>query len=228
MTRDQLIEMQKQAWPSDYQQLVDRHGYDPKGMTKFYNHDFQWSESAIRVQTLGIKAAPPAMRCLDIGPAAGHFPFLLKLLGHDVHTIEVPNNPPYTDSLEMLRIPTTQEFVLANKPLAREEGTQNLDLITSTGICFDIIPDQMTRWVHNTQGYLWGVEEWCFLIDDMLSRLRSGGRIHLKNNFNWPGGAKGNKVVWIQEQPAFHQYLREHASVERFQIQMPVCDIWKK
>lgn len=227
MTRDQLIEMQKKAWPADYHKIVDKHGYDPKGMTKFYNHEFQWDQAANRLKYLDFPFAPPVLRCLDIGPAAGHFPFALKLMGHTVHTQEVPNLAPYTDSLDFLGIPTTKEFVLANTPLPKVPEMQDLDFISACGVCFDIMPKQVhPHWQYNQWGYLWGIPEWKFFFEDMLDRLNPGGRAYVRFNYSWPGTPALNQV-WVLEQPEFIQWLKGNPRVKKTDIQSPDCQIWK-
>lgn len=221
-----LVELQKSRWPPGYDALIKKYGYDPTGMTKFYNHDFQWRQAATRVEWLSRQTIPlldtsRGLRCLDIGPAAGHFPFLLKQLGHSVHAVEVPDFPAYTDSLELLGIPTTKEFLRANKPLPDVPELQGFDFISVCGIMFDNVPAQeQSYWLWNEWGYLWGTAEWKFLVHDLLSRINPGGWLYLRHNYNWPPGQNMSRV-WVMEQPEYCSWLRDNPWIADVSIRLP-------
>ena len=220
MNRQQLIELAQSQYPHDtIKALQDKYGFDPKGMTKFYNHEFQWNSCAERVEWLGVRQAPPVLRTLDIGPAVGHFPFILKCLGHDVNTIEVPNFPAYTDAVEALGIPCTKAFVKAKQPLPGDH--RNLDLVTATGVTFDVSEDPNA--VSNGNVKLWTVDEWKFFLDDMLRRVNPHGRIMIGFNYNYPcvGPHGGYSEIWITNQSGFFHWLRSHPLVASAKLDIP-------
>ena len=119
MNREDFEKLVQSNWPvSELENLKKKHGYDPKGMTKFYNHDSQIKASAEKAEYLSLEVLSTPQKALDIGPAAGHWPYLLQCLGYSVDALEL-DFAPYLDSLDILNVKTSIGRVEAFKPLPK-------------------------------------------------------------------------------------------------------------
>ncbi len=109
-------------------------------------------------------------RILDLGSGAGYFLFICKWLGHDVLGLDVDTVPMYGEMTQSLGVPRVVSRVEAFQPLPAFD--HQFDLITAFMICFH---------GHKSPA-LWGPKEWKFFLDDLETRLKPGGRIHLSFN----------------------------------------------
>ena len=107
---------------------------------------------------------------LDLGSGAGYFLFICKWLGHDVLGLDVDVVPMYGEMTESLGVPRVVSRVKAFEPLP--EFDHQFDLITAFMICFH----------GHKSAALWGPRQWEFFLDDLETRLKPGGRIHLSFN----------------------------------------------
>jgi 2-polyprenyl-3-methyl-5-hydroxy-6-metoxy-1,4-benzoquinol methylase len=152
-----------------FERLRQRHANFQDNSRKYLQlHDY-FPEAVRLAGRLGVLSSKP-MSMLDIGCGSGYFLFVGKRSGHEVVGLDLPDNPLYNDSVQLLGIPRVAHRVEKFQPLP--DFGKPLDLITAFSICFDL---------HATED-VWGPEEWKFFLDDCRSRLNPGGRIFL--NFN--------------------------------------------
>ncbi len=119
---------------------------------------------------------------LDIGSGAGYFLYICKWLGHDPLGLDIDEVPMYAEMTRMLGLPRVIWRVNAFQRLPQFE--HKFDLVTAFMICFN---------GHKSPA-LWGPEEWSFFLDDLETRLKPGGRIHLSFNREHDGSFYPEKV----------------------------------
>jgi len=107
---------------------------------------------------------------LDIGSGAGYFLYICKWLAHNPLGLDIDEVPMYAEMTRMLGLPRVIWRVNAFQRLP--EFAHKFDLVTAFMICFN---------GHKSPA-LWGPEEWTFFLDDLETRLKPGGRIHLSFN----------------------------------------------
>jgi len=116
----------------------------------------------------------PPRRILDIGTAAGHFPFVCRFFGHQVVGIDI-ENPVYEGIAACLGVERTIARVEPMTPLPDLGG--RFDLITACNLTFNE--------KRNPQGprLRWSPGEWQFFLDDLVvNHLRYPGVIYLQLN----------------------------------------------
>ncbi len=139
-------------------------------MVKYVVRIQTYMEMAVkRAVMLGLTSGP-CRRVLDIGCGAGYLLFAARHFGHDVVGIDLPDDPIFSDVIQLLRIPRVEHRVEAFKPLP--EFTEPFDVITATAICFNNVRTSRP----------WRLAEWTYFLDDCRSRLRPGGSIWLELN----------------------------------------------
>lgn len=125
----------------------------------------------------------PPRRILDIGTAAGHFPFVCRFLGHQVVGLDI-DNPVYEGIAACLGIERTIVRVEPRTPLPALGG--KFDLITACNITFNEKRDPQGKSLR------WSLDEWQFLIDDLAANhLRPSGMLYLKLNKEFRGRFMG-------------------------------------
>lgn len=157
----------------------------------------RWVQEAVRnADLLGLLDASP-MRVLDLGAGCGYFLYVLRSRGHDVLGLDVPDEPLFGHTTELLGIPRVLHPVKRFEPLPDSDAP--FHLITAFSIVFDTAwPDRPQRDPSRSPEALgadppqdhsgpaadevWGKEEWSFFLTDCLKRLRPGGRLFLQFN----------------------------------------------
>jgi SAM-dependent methyltransferase len=109
-------------------------------------------------------------RILDIGCGTGYFLHICKRLGHDVLGLDIDDVPMYGEMTRKLGLNRVLWRVRPFEPLP--DLGPPFDLITCFQICFN---------GHGSQA-VWRSPEWQFFLNDLVPRLRPGGRIHLQLN----------------------------------------------
>lgn len=107
---------------------------------------------------------------LDIGCGAGYFLYICKWLGHRPLGLDIEEVEMYREMTALLGIPRVIWRVHAYELLP--DFGRKFDLVTAFMICFH---------GHKSPA-LWGPPEWEFFLDDLETRLKPGGRIHLGFN----------------------------------------------
>jgi SAM-dependent methyltransferase len=116
----------------------------------------------------------PPKRILDIGTAAGHFPFVCRFFGHQVVGIDI-ENPVYEGIAACLGFQRTIVRVEPSTPLPDLGG--RFDLITACNITFN-----EKRNPHGPR-LRWSLAEWQFFLDDLVANhLRYPGVLYLQLN----------------------------------------------
>ena len=116
----------------------------------------------------------PPRRILDIGTAAGHFPFVCQFFGHQVVGIDI-ENPVYEGIAACLGVQRTIVRVEPRTPLPDLGG--RFDLITACNLTFN-----EKRTAHGPR-LRWSPAEWQFFLDDLVANhLRYPGMLYLQLN----------------------------------------------
>jgi SAM-dependent methyltransferase len=133
-----------------------------------------------RIGALGLHNSKP-LRMLDIGCGPGYFLAAALACGHDCYGIDAPETiltqveaRVYGEMLASLGCANRVSPLLIERFVPMRLVQSDFDLITAYWICFN----------RHRQPDEWGVAEWRFFIDDVLSHLRSGGVLHLELNEN--------------------------------------------
>ncbi len=157
--------------PEKFQAIHDRHAIpDPGDTWPKYLDLPRWIRINLqRVHYLDLDWGR-RKSILDLGSGAGYFLFICKWLGHEVLGLDVDVVPMYGEMTASLGVPRVLWRVRAFEPLP--DFGRSFDLITAFMICFH---------GHKSPA-LWGPKEWEFFLDDLETRLKPGGRIHLSFN----------------------------------------------
>ena len=123
-----------------------------------------------RVRDLKLHRVPPK-RVLDLGCGGGFFLFILNRLNHSALGLDIDESPLFRDLLEVFEVPRLVFRIEPFQPLPKFD--QQFDWITAFSIGFDRNRARTSRW---------GPSEWDFLLQDLQSRLATGGKIYLTVN----------------------------------------------
>jgi SAM-dependent methyltransferase len=128
-----------------------------------------------RFLLLGLDRAAPAT-ILDLGTGTGMFPFVCERGGHRAVGLDIPTRELPMPAREIFsvmpkafRVPVVRTSI---HPLTPLDITGRFDLITGFLVSFN----------GHKQRREWGVSEWRYFIDDMLSHVAPGGRLVLMLN----------------------------------------------
>lgn len=116
-----------------------------------------------RVREAGLDQGAPR-RVVDVGCGAGYFLHVCRQFGHDVHGVDIPDEPMYRELVELLGVPVTYARV---EPFAPLPGLGRVDVLTAYMITFN---------GHGTDR-VWGPDEWRFFLGDVCA-----GRVVLELN----------------------------------------------
>jgi len=152
-----------------FERVRQQHSAFQDNSRKYLQLQEYFPEAVRLAGRLGLLDSKP-LRVLDIGCGSGYFLYVAKRSGHDVIGLDLPDNPLYNDSVQLLGIPRVANRVEKFQPLP--DFGKPFDLITAFSVCFDL---------HSTEN-VWGPDEWKFFLNDCRSRLNPNGRVFL--NFN--------------------------------------------
>lgn len=128
---------------------------------------------ARRAVAIGLHEGPPR-RVLDLGTGAAYFPFVARLLGHEVVATDWSKRDAlYREVTRTLGVEVMDLDVTPFVPLASacESAIGTFDAITAYMVTFNghrIAP--------------WGVREWHFFIENALAQMRIGSVLCLELN----------------------------------------------
>lgn len=153
---------------------------DPTSAAKYADYDLWIPFNVARIGALSLHRSQPK-RILDIGCGPGYFLAGTLLCGHDCYGIDAPETVlttvearVYSEMLAALSCDNRVSPLLIERFVPMQLPVGDLDLITAYWICFN----------RHRQPDEWGTAEWRFFVADALSRLRSGGVLHLELNSN--------------------------------------------
>jgi SAM-dependent methyltransferase len=153
---------------------------EPFGAAKYTRPGWWLLLNLLRAASLGLHTSPP-LRILDIGCGPGYFMAVARALGHDCHSVDVPEHyltsverTVYNELLTVFQCAPYTSRLLVQRFLPLPFGREQYDLITAFLICFN----------RHKQPDEWGVEEWRFFVEDARRCLRDGGRLFLDMNEN--------------------------------------------
>ncbi len=112
----------------------------------------------------------PRRRVLDLGMGVGYFLWICRWLGHDVLGLDIDELPMFTDLSRALGVPRKVWRIAPFTPLP-DLGAR-FDVVTAYMICFN----------NHHRPDVWGPEEWSFFLDDVASRMKTGGKLWLELN----------------------------------------------
>ncbi len=164
-TADRLSRKVQPRWPHDAPKFLDLE---------------RWLEVNLkRAAKLGLIGIRP-LKILDLGSGTGQFLFVCETLGHDAigldlpaEAMETPEREIFTEMPAAFGVRVIRAGIGSFQPL---EVNGKFDLITSFMVCFNNLKLEEE----------WTLAEWKFFVEDMLARLRSGGRLALRLNHNEP------------------------------------------
>ncbi|HLJ50422.1 MAG TPA: methyltransferase domain-containing protein [Bryobacteraceae bacterium] len=160
---------------------------------KYADYRFWLLLNTHRAARLNLHTEQRSLRILDIGCGPGFFMRVGRVLGHDCHGIDVPEDcftplerQVYSEILRALGCDqlVSRLYIERFVPLPFED--QSHDLLTAFLICFN----------RHRQPDEWGTEEWQFFVNDALRILREGGRLLLELNDN---RARYGKAAYYDE-----------------------------
>jgi SAM-dependent methyltransferase len=155
---------------------------DPSGEAKYTRWRWWLLLNLQRAVNLQLHSGQ-ALRIMDIGCGPGYFMAVARALGHECHSVDVPEEfltpvgrTVYPEVLSSLHCTPYVSRLLIERFVPLPFERQQYDLITAFLICFNrhMEPDE------------WGSEEWRFFVEDACRCLRRGGRLFLELNEN-PG-----------------------------------------
>lgn len=137
--------------------------------TKYLDTD-KWLSLNIRyANELGLVERPPR-RVLDLGCGGGYFLAVCRQLGASVRGVDLDQDAVLNELIRLFRIERT---VCKIKPIVKlPDLGDKFDLITAWMVCFNLPLNRPA----------WNAVEWDFLLADLATRLRPGGRIVLSLN----------------------------------------------
>ncbi len=153
--------------------LAERHG-GAGSETKYLEPERWLREKWKLAGKLGLHEGPrfgtgPALRILDLGTGAGHFPFVCRYLGHDCVALDQPGIPLYDDFCALFGLDRVDHAIRPRQPLPALGA--RFDLVTAFMLGFNTRPD----------GKLFDLDDWSFFLDDVRDhQLVPGGRLCLK------------------------------------------------
>ena len=148
---------------------------------KYADYRFWLLLNTHRAARLDLHTERRRLRILDLGCGPGFFMRVGRVLGHDCHGIDVPEDcftplerRVYSEILGALGCDQLVSRLCIERfvPLPFED--QSYDLLTAFLICFN----------RHRQPDEWGTKEWRFFVNDALRLLREGGRLLLELNDN--------------------------------------------
>lgn len=137
--------------------------------TKYLDVD-KWLTLNIRyANEYGLVARPPR-HVLDLGCGGGYFLVVCRQLGAKVVGIDLNKDLVLNEMIAAFHLKRVVWHIRAFVTLP--SFRQRFDLITAFMICFNF----------PTNRPAWGVAEWDFFLNDLIPRLRTGGRVILGLN----------------------------------------------
>jgi hypothetical protein len=120
---------------------------------------------------LGLHRLPP-QRILDLGTGPGYFPYVCRVLGHDVMAMDRPGTPLYDVMCAWTGVDVIPHAIRAQTPMPNCPG--RFDLVTAHRVAFNAKGRQGNR-------VLFDLEDWGFFLDDVRDHfLHPSGRLLLK------------------------------------------------
>ena len=137
--------------------------------TKYLDTD-KWLNLNIRyANELGLVERPPR-RVLDLGCGGGYFLAVCRQLGARVRGVDVDRDTVLNELIGFFKIERT---VWRIKPIVKlPDLGGKFDLITAWMVCFNLPMNRPA----------WNAVEWDFLLADLATRLKPGGRVVLSLN----------------------------------------------
>lgn len=156
------------------QYFLDESLLRDRGSCKFLFPDRWLSENIRRCILLDLDKAPIPLDILDLGTGTGLFPFCCNAIGHHAVGIDLPlkrmfsqDAHIFSQAVQTLKI---RHLPIEISPFLALPIQHSFDLITGFMTGFNVGPHKQE----------WGHKEWAFLIADLCSHLKPGGRIVLR------------------------------------------------
>ncbi len=142
------------------------------GASKYLDISYWMEKKLYDVYALGLHRSKP-VNIFDIGTGFGYFPYLCNHFGHNTVALDLDETEMYNEVVKFLNIDRRTMAITAYEKLP-DLGCK-FDLITAFSICFN---------GHNNKGAsLWGVDEWDFLLNDLVkNHMNEGGKMLWKLN----------------------------------------------
>jgi SAM-dependent methyltransferase len=153
-----------------FQRILAAHGADDYRYRKYFAKRRWLRSKLMRAFEAGVDKLPPGA-ILDLGCGPGYFLYACKHFGHEVHGVDLPDDPFFNDMMQLFGIARTDAEITPFRELPKIG--KRFDLIAAHQICFN----------GHATGRPWGVNEWNFLLADLRdNHLRPGGTIALEFN----------------------------------------------
>jgi SAM-dependent methyltransferase len=153
-----------------FQRILAKHQRGDYRYSKYFRKRTWLRSKTMRVLELGVDKLRRAS-ILDLGCGPGYFLYVCKFLGHDVHGVDLPDDPFFNDMIDLFGITRTDTSIEAYRALP--SLGKRFDLITAHQICFN----------GHASSALWNVHEWGFFLKDLKAHhLKPGGVVALEFN----------------------------------------------
>jgi len=117
----------------------------------------------------------PSQRILDLGTGPGYFPYVCRLLGHEVWALDMPGTPLYDVMCQWTGIDVIPHTITAQTSMPT--FPVRFDLVNAHRVGFNAKGRQGNK-------ILWDLDNWGFFLDDVRDNfLQPAGRLSLKMIF---------------------------------------------
>ncbi|MEO8926241.1 MAG: hypothetical protein ABI306_03675 [Caulobacteraceae bacterium] len=148
--------------------------FNPKFVYKYFDVCFWIKDKIQRAKRLDLFDRP-ALRILDLGTGAGHFPAVCAALGHEVVGLDV-EVALYADLARLMKV-DRRIFALAPRRPLPDLG--RFDVVTGVAVSFD----SLGRDGAQARRY-WTLDDWAWLIRHLSEeRMRYPGRLYFELNY---------------------------------------------
>jgi 2-polyprenyl-3-methyl-5-hydroxy-6-metoxy-1,4-benzoquinol methylase len=161
------------------EQLADK--YRGNRFEKFFDYQNHSVRSYGHIKRLGLVESP-AKSILDIGTGFGYFVRMANAIGHTALGMD-SDEPIFREVSPLIDGHRIYHFVKDYEPLPKE--LSGYDLITMMGVNFGEHPHKAWKW-----------EEYKFLTQDLLNRLKPQGEINLVMNWSDPNRLLLDGPTW--------------------------------
>ena len=127
-------------------------------------------ECLLRFYRLNLHKLKHKINILDLGTGAGYFPFICRFYGHNVESIDIPDNEMYNEIIDAFKLYRYGQYITYNSFLITHN---RYNLISAFMICFN----------EHKKSNLWHIMEWeTFLNNIKNNNLTHNGEIYLSFN----------------------------------------------
>ena len=105
---------------------------------KYLNIDYWLRLNVMRALRLGLhRPHKKPLRILDLGTGFGYFPYVARFYNHDIHGVDLPDDPLFVGAQTFFEIPVTHARIDINAEKILPDLGARYDLITGFQVCFN-------------------------------------------------------------------------------------------